>query len=399
MAKYDIAIIGAGIIGLATAKQITERTNFSVVVMDSKESVATGQTGHNSGVIHSGLYYRPGSLKARTCTEGRKAMYGFCDQYGIKYERCGKIVVATGESDLERLLELERRGYENGLMDIRRLDAAQLKEYEPNVQGIAGLLVQETGIVDYVEVAKTLASVVQDSGHSEMLLGYEVRACHGSPGHFTLETPRGDVQSRFIVNCAGLYSDRVAGICGAKTDVRIVPFRGEYYRLRSLGRKLVMGLIYPVPNPDFPFLGVHFTRRVDGMIEAGPNAVLALKREGYWKRSFSIRDAGEVILNGAFWKLAQRYWRTGLVDLLGSYSKKLFTKALQRMVPEIHESDLEPGGSGVRAQALDANGRLVDDFRFVEQPNILHVVNAPSPGATASIRIGEIIAERILSQM
>ncbi|HKJ67325.1 MAG TPA: L-2-hydroxyglutarate oxidase, partial [bacterium] len=332
--QYDIVVIGGGIVGLATAKALTERFNLNLRVLEAEEKLATHQTGHNSGVIHSGLYYTPGSLKARTCTSGREKLYEFCRRYSIPHERCGKVVVAASEEELPRLDELERRGRANGLRGIYRVDGEALNQYEPHVSGIAGLVVEETGIVDFVAVADQFGEVIRENG-GEISTNARVIGCETENTSIVLETTSGTIHCRHLVNCAGLYSDRVARMCGAEPDVKIVPFRGEYYELIPPKRSLVNFLIYPVPDPKFPFLGVHFTRLIDGSVEAGPNAVLAFQREGYSKWSFSLKDSLDTLTYKGFWKLAGKFWKTGFGEMYRSYSKKAFLRSLQRLIPEI----------------------------------------------------------------
>jgi L-2-hydroxyglutarate oxidase len=386
-ATYDLAVIGGGIVGMATARELLTRDpELSLLVLEAKDRLAAHQTGNNSGVIHSGLYYKPGSLKARYCVEGREAMYQFCRFHGIAHERCGKIVVATREEHLPALQELDRRGQANGLQGLRSLSAEELREHEPHVAGIAGLHVPETGIVDYSQVTRTLGDLVVAAG-GILRLNSRVLACRQNSTELVLKTTQGEVTCRFLINCAGLQSDRVAALCGVNPGVRIVPFRGEYYELAPERRHLVRNLIYPVPDPRFPFLGVHFTRMIRGGIEAGPNAVLALKREGYGWMSFSLRDVLDMASYGGFWRMVSRYWKTGLGELHRSLSKPAFLRALQELLPELRSADLQPAGAGVRAQALTAEGALVDDFHIVTAERMVHVLNAPSPAATASLRI------------
>jgi L-2-hydroxyglutarate oxidase len=389
--KYDIAIIGGGIVGLATAMSLTSRRPLSLIVLEAENHLAGHQTGHNSGVIHSGLYYKPGSLKARNCVEGREAMYRFCQEHGIAHEQCGKLVVATGEQELPALTTLEERGQANGLKGIKRLRPEALKEYEPHVAGIAGLVVPETGIVDYKQVAQTYANLIRQAG-GLIQTGARVLGCQQRSDELVLETAQGDIHCRHLVNCGGLQSDRIARLCGVDPGLKIVPFRGEYYELIPERHSLVKNLIYPVPDPRFPFLGVHFTRMIHGGVEAGPNAVLAFKREGYHRSSFSPRDAWETLMYRGFWRLAGKYWRMGSGEFYRSFSKRAFVKALQKLIPELGFADVYPAGAGVRAQALAPNGFLVDDFCIVETPRMIHVLNAPSPAATASISIGQTIA-------
>lgn len=390
---WDVVVVGGGIVGVATAMAILEKYRVSLCVLEAEKRLAFHQTGHNSGVIHSGLYYRPGSLKALNCKEGREAMYRFCQEHDIPHERCGKLVVATSREEISRLEELERRGRANGLVGLRRIGPEEIREKEPYATGISALWVEETGIVDFSQVTHKFAEEIQKKGGQiqtgARLLSVREKACE-----LLLETTSGAFSCKGLVNCGGLQSDRIARMCGLRPNVRIVPFRGEYYELIEERKHLLRGLIYPVPDPRFPFLGVHFTRTVHGIREAGPNAVLALKREGYTKTSFNFRDAAESLLYQGFWRLAFRYWRTGLGEIYRSFSKAAFVRALQRLMPQIRSQDLRPGGSGVRAQALGPDGALLDDFLIQEAPRMIHVLNAPSPAATASISIGRTIASR-----
>lgn len=390
---WDVAIIGGGIVGAATAMALVCRPRRpSVLVLEAEPRLAAHQTGNNSGVIHSGLYYKPGSLKARNCVEGREAMYRFCQEHQIAHDRCGKLVVATTPEQLPALEELERRGRANGLQGLRRLQAAELKEYEPAVVGVAGLHVAETGIVDYTAVTHAFARLVGEWG-GEVRTGARVRAVRREPASLVLETSDGAVATRALINCAGLQSDRVARLCGVDPGVKIIPFRGEYYELAKAREGLVKNLIYPVPDPRFPFLGVHFTRMIHGGIEAGPNAVLAFRREGYTRTSFSARDSLEMFTYPGFWRMAAKYWRMGLGEMYRSASKGAFVRALQGLIPALRAEDVHASGAGVRAQALDARGNLLDDFHLVEADRMIHVLNAPSPAATASISIGRTIAD------
>ncbi len=393
--KVDVAVVGGGIVGVATAMAVLARARVSLAVVEKEPRLAAHQTGNNSGVIHSGLYYRPGSLKARNCTAGREALLRFCSEHGIPAERCGKVVVATRAEQLPVLEELRRRGEANGLVGLRRLGPEEVREVEPHAAGVAGLFVPQTGIVDYVRVTEAYAEEVRRGG-GEVMLGAPVRKIARDGAGMVLETGRGEVRCRFLVNCAGLHSDRVARLAGVEPGVLIVPFRGEYYRLAQGREGLVRNLLYPVPDPEFPFLGVHFTRMVGGGVEAGPNAVLALKREGYTRSSFSLRDTATTFAYPGFWRMARSYWRMGLGEYWRSFHKRAFVRALQALVPEIEPADLTPGGAGVRAQALDRSGRLLDDFRIVEGERQVHVLNAPSPAATASISIGATVAAAAL---
>lgn len=391
--KCDIAVIGGGIVGLAVALELVNRTgNLRIAVLEKESGVARHQSSHNSGVIHSGLYYKPGSLKARLCVEGASAMKQFCQDHGIPHSICGKVIVATDESELPALEELGRRGKANGVPGLRELTPAQIREREPHASGMRGLHVPGTGITDYRLVAQKYAELIRAAG-GQLLTRAEVRTMARRRDEVVLETPQATVHARYAINCAGLYSDRIARLAGARLGLRIVPFRGEYYELIPSRRNLVRGLIYPVPDPRFPFLGVHFTTTIHGGTEAGPNAVFSCKREGYSRWSFSLADVATTFAFPGFWKMARKYWKSGLAEMYRSWSKQAFTRALQRLVPELNESDIHPGGTGVRAQALDASGKLLDDFYFVHQDRMLHVCNVPSPAATASLAIGrEIVA-------
>ena len=389
--RYDVAIVGGGIIGLATALQLTRRyPKCRVAVLEKEEELAAHQTGHNSGVIHSGIYYRPGSQKAQFCVGGVGSLTRFCEENGIGYERCGKLIVATDESELGRLNDLHDRGRANGVEDLEMIGPERMKEIEPHASGIRALYAPTTGIVDFKEVANAYAGKVRDDG-GEVLTGAEVLRIVRSRGSIGLETRRGGLESRYLINCAGLYVDRIARMMGVAPEVRIIPFRGEYYTLSPRRRHLVKALIYPVPNPRFPFLGVHFTRNVHGQVGAGPNAVLALAREGYRKSDLSFRETLGTLGFPGFWAMTLKHWRTGLGEYHRSLSKGIFLRDLQRLLPEVQDADLAAGGSGVRAQAVDSKGRLLDDFSIQESEGAIHVLNAPSPGATSSLSIGEYI--------
>lgn len=391
---FDYAIIGGGIVGLATAEALSRRAgNPKIVVFEKESEAACHQTGRNSGVIHSGIYYKPGSFKARFAREGSRSMVEFCREHGIKHEVCGKVIVATREVELPQLEKLYQRGLENGLA-VTKLSAEQVREIEPHVRCLAGLKVAATGIVAYKEVCARQMELVHQRGGTVML-GAQVTQMRELKGTHRIETTRGGFESRFLINCAGLHSDRVAKLAGLQPQARIVPFRGEYYELVPGKRHLVKALIYPVPNPDFPFLGVHFTRMIDGTVHAGPNAVLAFKREGYHKTDFSARDTWETLTYGGFWKLAQKNMGEGLMEMRRSFSKALFVRSLQQLIPEVHVDDVVPTHAGVRAQALLPDGGLVDDFLFVEGTNAVHVCNAPSPAATASLEIAKAIVARL----
>ena len=391
-ALYDVGIIGGGIVGLATAMALVKSGVTSVVVLEAEDRLAAHQTGNNSGVIHSGLYYKPGSLKAKNCVAGREALYHFCLEHGIAHQVCGKLVVATREDEIAALGELEKKGIANGLKGLRRLGAAELREYEPHVDGIAGLWVAETGIVDYRQVCEKYAEIII-AGGGDIRLNFRVKRLKRKDGELILNSQDGEVRCRNLINCAGLHSDRVAWLCGVNPGLQIIPFRGEYYKLIPEKNGLVNNLIYPVPDPRFPFLGVHFTRLIAGGVEAGPNAVLAFKRLGYHKFSLSLPDTAQLVFYRGFWAMAAKFWKMGLGEFHRSFSKKAFVRALQRLLPEIQGADLRPGGAGVRAQALEPSGFLVDDFRLKEAERMVHVLNAPSPAATASISIGQTVAQ------
>jgi len=394
-AHADVAIVGGGIVGLATALALVRRNTPSVVVLEAEPTIATHQTGRNSGVIHSGLYYKPGSLKAQLCVAGREALYQFCGAEGIPHRRCGKLVVATRPEELPLLDVLEERGRANGLQGLERVGPEGLREREPDVTGLAGLWVQETGIVDFAAVAAAYARVVERRGGA-VRTDSRVTRVRRDGGGVRVETRRGVVQADFLVGCAGLRADRLARACGLAPEVQIVPFRGDYYELVPERRGLVRGLVYPVPDPAFPFLGVHFTRGIHDVVEAGPNAVLAWKREGYGRWSVSLRDAAEMLVYPGVWRLVARHWRAGLGELHRAFSKRAFVRSLRELIPAIQARDLVPRASGVRAQAVDRRGRLVDDFSFVRGERMLHVLNAPSPAATASLAIGERIADEVM---
>ncbi|HID39099.1 MAG TPA: L-2-hydroxyglutarate oxidase [Calditrichaeota bacterium] len=388
----DILIVGGGIVGLSSALALSNLKTVKITVIEAESDVARHQTGNNSGVIHSGLYYKPGSLKATNCVEGREKLYAFCRKYDIPHERCGKLVVAIDKNEIPLLYELEKRGTANGLKGLKHLSSDELKEYEPHVRGIAGLHVPETGIVDYVQVAQTMKRLIEEKGHT-VLTSVRFEELEKSGKYLVVTTNSKTIYSKYLINCAGLYSDRVATRCGLNPSVKIIPFRGEYYTIKEEKKHLVKNLIYPVPDPAFPFLGVHFTRMINGSVEAGPNAVLAFKREGYNKFSFSLKDSLETLTYPGFIRLAKNYIKMGLGEMHRSFVKEAFVKALQKLIPEIQADDIEPGGAGIRAQALQPDGKLVDDFRIMESERMIHVLNAPSPAATASLNIGEKIAD------
>lgn len=389
----DVAIVGAGIVGLATAMRLAgRRPGLRVAVVEKEATVGRHQTGHNSGVIHSGIYYRPGSLKARLCVSGARQLTAFCEEQGVPYELCGKVVVAVSGEEVPLLEELYRRGAANGVVGMRLLGADQVREIEPHVSCVLGMAVPTTGIVRFEAVAEAMARAFEAAGGS-LLLGHRLLRVGDRVDGLLLETDRGDVITRGLINCAGLHSDRVARMCGLEPGCRIVPFRGEYYQIRPERAGLVRSLVYPVPDPRFPFLGVHFTRMIDGRVEAGPNAVPAYAREGYAKTAVSARDLVETLGYPGFWRLALKYWKPGFQEMARSCSRRRFARALRRLIPEIDESDLAPGGAGVRAQALSADGRLLDDFHILRHRRMVHVLNAPSPAATSSLAIAGHILE------
>lgn len=393
--RVDVTIVGGGIIGLATAHAVLLRfPDLKVVLLEKESGLGAHQTGHNSGVIHSGLYYKPGSLKAKNCLDGYQKLLRFCREHDIAHEICGKVVVATSQEERLQLEILRKRGEQNGLTGIRRLSGAEIKEIEPHCTGIEGLFVPHTGIVDYGVVTIRLADLVRKMG-GEILTSHEVLEISEINDGVVVSTPQQQFITRCLVTCGGLHADRLAIHTEPTLDLRIVPFRGEYFELIESARPLVRNLIYPVPNPNFPFLGVHFTRRINGSIECGPNAVLAFAREGYRRTDISVRDFVQTLAWPGFRKIARRYWRTGLGEYYRSFSKRAFVSALQRLVPEITTNDLQPAGAGVRAQACNRSGSLLDDFEIRQVGRVVHVCNAPSPAATASLAIGEAIASRV----
>jgi len=391
---HDYVIIGGGIVGLATAMDVGKKhPNARILVLEKEQELARHQTGRNSGVIHSGIYYKPGSLKARLAREGNRSMVVFCREHGIKHEVCGKLIVATKASELPLLDRLFQRGLEHRLA-VARLTPEQVQEIEPHVRCLAGVRVPSTGIVNYREVSAKYVELIKSQGGT-VQTGTRVGRFREVNGIHIIETPHGEFEAGFVINCAGLFSDRVARFDGLDPDAKIIPFRGEYYELMPKKRYLVRTLVYPVPNPDFPFLGVHFTRMIDGSVHAGPNAVLALKREGYRRTDINCADLFETLTFPGFWKLARKYYREGVMEMVRSASKRAFVKGLQQLIPEVTEDDLVPTDSGVRAQALTRDGKLVDDFLILKGKNSIHVCNAPSPAATASLEIARFISNQV----
>jgi L-2-hydroxyglutarate oxidase len=395
---HDVIIIGAGLVGLGVANALQEANPaLSIMILEKESGPAAHQSGHNSNVVHSGIYYAPGSLKARLAKLGNQSMFAFCREHDLYHDQCGKVIVATQLKELALLENIYQRGLQNGLA-VSRLSQAQLREREPYVNGLEALLVPDAGIVNYSQVAAKLAEIVEQRG-GEIHYGQQVEGISESSDAVSIRTQHTQYQAKWLVNCAGLFSDRIAALAGYQTGMKIVPFRGEYYVLNDDKNYLVNHLIYPVPNPDFPFLGVHFTRMYNGKRDVGPNAVLAFKREGYRKCDFSLRDLGEVLGYRGFWKIAGNYLGEGLAEVRRSLSRQRFTENARRLIPELQPEDIQPGPAGVRAQALTADGKLVDDFHFVKGRRSLHVCNAPSPAATASLEIGREIVRQHLSSL
>ena len=397
--KTDVLVIGGGLVGLSTAMHLqTMRPRVAITLIEKDGQLASQQSGHNSGVIHAGIYYEPKSLKARFCVEGHRALLQFCAQHDIPVVKCGKVIVARSDEEVNRLERLHERGTDNGVPGLRMIDSHELREVEPHVTGIRALYAPHSAVVDYKKIAAAYAGIYRAGGGSinletELLSAQQVR------GRSRVETTAGEIEARLIINCAGLHADVVAKKTGTRPGLRIIPFRGEYFELRSASRHLVNGLVYPVPNPDLPFLDVHLTPAVDGSVSAGPNAVLATKREGYGWRDFAFAELASTLSYGGFWWLVGRYWKPGLAEINRSLRKSVFVASLQHLVPEITEQDLLPGGSGVRAQAVDGRGRLIDDFRIEESPGAIHVLNAPSPAATSSLMIGKFIANKAVLRL
>lgn len=394
---WDVVVVGGGLVGCAVGRSLA-LAGKTVAVLEAETDLAQHQSGRNSGVIHSGLYYVPGSFRARFTVAGRNALYRYVEEKGIQHQRCGKLVVASDENEIGPLDELERKGRANGLEGVRRLGPEEIREIEPAVVGVSGLLIPETGIVDYEAVNHAYADDIREHG-GEVRLATRFQSVVEDGDTATVLTSGDELRTRQMVNCAGLQADRIAHACGVATDIRIVPFRGEYYLLSDERSDLVSRPIYPVPDPAFPFLGVHLTTKFDGSIEAGPNAVLALKREGYSKTAFRLADAVNSLAFPGFWRLAARNWRTGIAEVWRSFSKAAFARSLQKLTPDVRTEDLSSGGCGVRAQAMNADGTLVDDFRILPHGHTLHVLNTPSPAATASLAIGDYVAERVVERL
>ena len=396
---YDIIIIGGGIVGLATALRIKEQNpDLKLALLEKELRLSAHQTGHNSGVIHSGIYYKPSSLKATNCIRGYQMLLEFCETQGIPYDLCGKVIVATCPAELDALNNIQRRGEENGLEGLRRLNQDELREHEPYVNGLEAILVPQTGIIDYLAVALRYAALIREKG-GEIKVGEKVTDIQIHHRDCTVITSQRSYTTRLVVNCAGLYSDKIAQMTqAAPVNIKIIPFRGEYYEIKKDKEYLVNNLIYPVPDPNFPFLGVHFTRMIGGGVEAGPNAVLAFRREGYHKSDVDLRELSETLRWPGFQRVASQYWQTGMGEMYRSFSKAAFTTALQKLIPTITEDDLVPGEAGVRAQACDRHGGLLDDFLIIESEFAVNVCNAPSPAATSSLSIGQTVAERVLKR-
>jgi L-2-hydroxyglutarate oxidase len=390
--ETDVLVIGGGLVGLSTAMFVKQMQPRSTVTLIEKDAVlAAQQSGHNSGVLHAGIYYEPGSLKAKFCVEGNRALSKLCERFDIPMSRCGKVIVGNTEQEKDRLERLYERGIENGVQGLRLISRRELREIEPHVDGSKALYAPESAIIDFVKVAAVYAKIFRNAG-GEVHLNTEFISAKLEDGRHRVVTSQQEYDSKLIINCAGLHADIVARNTGNPSDLRIIPFRGEYFQLREDRRELVKGLVYPVPDPSLPFLGVHFTTRVDGTVEAGPNAILATCREGYSRRDFSMRDVASTLSFPGFWLLISRNIKPGLSEIQRTLSKAAFVKGLQQLIPEIQENDLEPGGSGVRAMAVDRRGRMIDDFHIEETPGAIHVLNAPSPAATSSLMIGKHIA-------
>lgn len=399
MKTYDVIIAGAGIVGLAAGLKLLEKKrSLKLLILEKENAAARHQSGHNSGVIHSGIYYKPGSLKAINCRKGYDMLIEFCKKENIPYEICGKVIVAANESELPYLDNLYEKGIANGLTDIKKISADELKEFEPHAFGIKAIHVPYTGIIDFKIVCAKYAELIQIFG-GDISFGEKVKSIRTSGSDMEIVTEKNSFQSKAFVNCCGLQSDEVAKLSSGYNRIRIVPFRGEYYKIKREKHYLVKSLIYPVPSPEFPFLGVHFTKMIEGGVEAGPNAVLSFKKEGYNKTSFSFKDTYKTFMWRGFQRVMMKYMKIGLGEFYRSYRKKAFVKALQKLLPEIRETDLEKGGAGVRAQAVGRDGRLIDDFIIDVKGKIINVLNAPSPAATSSLSIGDTIADEIIKNI
>jgi L-2-hydroxyglutarate oxidase len=396
MSSYDIIVVGAGIVGLATAYQIIQNdSNLRICIIEKEKTICQHQTGNNSGVIHSGIYYKPNSLKALNCRHGYKLLIDFCNENNIPYKICGKVIVATNETELPRLNTLYERGINNGLEGLKILSSKEISEIEPFAKGVKGIYVPQTGVIDFKVVCQKLSEILE-SKKVEFKFSETLRKITVA-NIIKIQTDKDNYQCKKLVTCCGLFSDRVARMTNPEIDFRIIPFRGEYYKLLPEKSNFVKTLIYPVPDPEFPFLGVHFTRRISNEVEAGPNAVFAFKREGYKKTDINLYDLKESLFYPGFLKMAIKYWKVGIAEYYRSFSKRAFVNALKKLIPEISTVDLVKGGSGVRAQACDIKGKLIDDFLIVENNNVVHICNAPSPAATASLAIGETIAKTVLN--
>ena len=393
--QYDVVVVGGGIIGLATSMKLTQDfPNLKVAVLEKEKEVAQHQTGHNSGVIHAGIYYAPGSQKANFCSTGGKLLRDFCDEYGIGYDMCGKLIVATDDSEVPQLEDLFKRGTENGAEGLRMVDREEIKDIEPYSAGVKAILSPNTGIIDYFEVSQAYATRMRENG-GDLLTNVEVISMENRDNLVYINTTSGTIAAKYVLNCAGLHADTVARMMGVDVGVKIVPFRGEYFSIIPEKEHMVKGLIYPVPNPSMPFLGVHFTRRINGSVEAGPNAVLAFAREGYKKTDVNLKDTLETLSYSGFWKMSAKYWKVGMHEQYRSLVKGVFVKSLQKLMPEITGDDLGDPGAGVRAQVIDSNGGLLQDFAIEASANAIHVLSAPSPGATSSLTISEYIVDLV----
>jgi len=397
--QFDVIIIGGGIVGLSTAYRLMlSKPGIKLAIIEKEASLAAHQTGHNSGVIHSGIYYKPGSLKAKNCISGYNMLLDFCNENNIKYDLCGKLIIASNDAEITELDKLYIRGQENGLNKIKYVERDEIANYEPHVKGVRGINVPYTGIIDFTDVCIKLAEKCEELG-ADIFLSHQVENINKKSGFVEIVTAQKTFATSQLVNCGGLYCDKIAAMTQKSIDTRVIPFRGEYYMLKPAKRHLVKNLVYPVPDPNFPFLGVHFTRMIDNSVEAGPNAVFAFKREGYAMSDVDLVEMCESLFWPGFRKVMQKYWKTGIGEFYRSFSKPAFTKALQKLIPEVQEDDLIPAESGVRAQACDKFGGLIDDFKIIEESGIIHILNAPSPAATSGLAIGQSITEMILKRI